>query len=360
MTTIYQIGKDLGVSPMTVSNALNNRKNVAEKTATRIREYAQKIGYQRSHAARALSKGRTKSIGICLRTSPRNPHYASILDILNQRIREIGYTLNIMLTNGELDQVKQALTQLAEHRVEATIVGPLGYMYQYKELEKELSQLPNLQTFGAVDNLPCDYCMNDVYKGCQHAIGHLHDLGHQKIGYVGAILLETQLPGVRNKYTAYRDALNLYRLPDNDNWVILEEDCCLGFNFHKVDELTNLLKQRYEMSKQDMPTAWICHNDWVAAQMIKALKQLNLSVPKDISIVGMDNASICIITEPTITTYAFDIEEYVDHMFNLIVRRLKLDSQTSDEPFPNTVQIKVMEPRQILRESTGPVPSRSK
>ncbi len=359
MTTIYKIGKDLGVSPMTVSNALNYRKNVAEKTANRIREYAQKIGYQPSHMARSLSKGKTKTIGICLRASPRNPHYSTVLDMLSQHVREMGYTLNIMLTNGQLDQVKQALTQLAEHRVEATVVGPLGYMYQYKELEKELTRLPNVQVFGAVENLPIDYCMQDVYRGSLEAMGHLHDLGHHQIGYAGAITLETQLPGVRNRYTAYRDALNLYRLPYDENWLILEEQCCLGFNFHMVDELAQILMQRYAQCNDNMPTAWLCHNDWVAAQMIKALKKLNLSVPEDVSIVGMGNDSICIITEPTITTFAYDIKQYVDYMMNVIVKRLKLEPESEDESQDHAVKVKVIEPQLILRESTGPVSSPS-
>ncbi|MFG0250563.1 MAG: LacI family DNA-binding transcriptional regulator [Phycisphaeraceae bacterium JB051] len=361
MTTIYKIGKDLGVSPMTVSNALNYRKNVAEKTALRIREYAKKIGYQPSHMARSLSKGRTKTIGICLRASPRNPHYSSILDILSQRVREMGYTLNIMLTNGQLDQVRQALTQLAEHRVEAVVIGPLGYMHQYKELEQELSRLPNVQVFAAVENLPADYSMQDVYRGSQEVLGHLHDLGHRKIGYAGAIEMETQLPGVRNRYTAYRDTLNLYRLPYSADWLILEEQCCLGFNFHMVDQLAKLLKERYEKCHQDMPTGWLCHNDWVAAQLIKALKQLNLSVPDDVSVVGMGNQSICIITEPTITTCAYDIDVYVNHMADLIVKRLKLEPESEEKPLPQGQQVvNVIEPQLILRGSSGPAPSQAR
>ncbi|MFG0249042.1 MAG: LacI family DNA-binding transcriptional regulator [Phycisphaeraceae bacterium JB051] len=358
MTSIYKIGKDLGVSSVTVSNALNNRKGVGEKTAQRIREYAQKIGYRPSQSARVLSKGRTHTIGICLRSSPRNSRIASILDGLSQAVRPHGYMLQTIFTNGDLEQIREALNQLSEQRVEATIIGNLGYTNQYLELADQLAQLPNVVAFGAVDNLPIDHCMDDVYQGGLLAMQHLYELGHRDIGYIGALPMERQLPGVRNRYTAYRDALNLQKRAFIDEWLIDESQCQLRFNESRVDELIELLAN---LKRQDkMPTAWFCHNDWIAAQMIRALHQMGLSVPNDVSLIGMDNQAISQISIPTITTFSFDLNQYIGALVDLVFSRLNLqgDSSTSSQD-SKSVQRRVIEPQLIIRESTAPLASES-
>ena len=354
MTSIYKIGKDLGVSSVTVSNALNNRKGVGEKTAQRIREYAEKIGYRPSHMARVLSKGRTQTIGICLRSSPRNSRIASILDGLSLAVRPHGYTLNIMITDGKLENVRHALTQLAEQRVEATVIGFLGYTNQYLQIADQLAQLPNVVSFGAVDNLPIDHCTDDVYQGAIEAMQYFHELGHRDIGYIGSMQMETQIPGVRNRYTAYRDALAYQKRNFVSDWLIVDEQCQLRFNEARVDELVKLLSALKQ--KNHMPTAWLCHNDWVAAQMIRALHDIGLSVPGDVSLIGMDNQSISSIAIPTITTFSFDLEQYVEGIAQMVFDRLGLSEKQSEQSLSeHAVQRRVIEPKLIVRQSTAVV-----
>jgi DNA-binding LacI/PurR family transcriptional regulator len=332
---------------------MNYRKGVGAKTAERIREYAQKIGYRPSHMARVLSNGKTRTIGLCLRNSPKNPWLSGILDELNQAVRQAGYTLNIMLTNGELPQIREALQQLAEHRVEATIIGPLGYTQEYMELATDLAQLPNVLAFEAVDNLPIDHCMNDVYQGGMLAMQHLMQLGHQHIGYIGAQEMEVNIPGVRNRYAAYRDALAYQNLPFEPDWLITDEQCCLGWNDDRIDNLVEMLTRLREQKK--WPTAWFCHNDWGAAQMIQALNEMGLAVPGDVSLVGFDNQMVGHVTMPKITTVGFDLKTYVDQIIRLVLNRLNEKSSDTQTDTSAVMQRSVTEPTLMVRQSTGPV-----
>ncbi|MFG0247373.1 MAG: LacI family DNA-binding transcriptional regulator, partial [Phycisphaeraceae bacterium JB051] len=350
MSTIYRIGKDLGVSPMTVSNALNYRKGVGEKTAIRIREYAQKIGYRPSHMARALSNGRTGMIGLCLRDTPRNAWLAGMMDEMNQAVRAEGYSLNIMLTNGELGQIRAALRQLAEHRVEATVIGPLGYTHEYIQLAEDLKQLPNVLAFEAVDNLPVDHCMVDVYQGGLLAMRHLFDLGHRQIGYIGAVEMETKTEGVRNRYAAYTDSLAHQRIAFEPQWVITQEQCSFDVNDQSTYQLVQLFRRLEELDK--LPTALFCHNDWIAAQVVRALQEIGLSVPHDISVIGFDNQQVCNITFPTITSVGFDLKEYVRSIAQLVFNRLDQKAGEGDTPVElPMVQRLVIQPQLHIRRS---------
>lgn len=349
MSSIYLISKEMGVSPMTVSNALNYRKGVGEKTAERIREYAKKIGYRPSHMARALSNGRTATIGLCLRNSPQNPWVAGILEALNRKVHEAGYSLSAILTNGDLEQVKDALRQMDEHRVEASIVGPLGYTQEYLELADELRHLPHVVVFDAVDCLPVDHCMIDVYQGGLLAMRHLFTLGHTSIGYIGALQMETTIAGCRNRYSAYRDALEHQRLGFHDEWLLTQEKCKLQADGGSQGELLRLLR---DLAAEDrMPTAWFCHNDWIAAQVIRVLYELGFSVPGDVSVVGFDNQPVCQVTTPAISSVGFDMNLYVQSISRILFERLA-KPKGLENARPSDLQRVVVAPQLFVRQST--------
>ena len=84
--TICEIAKVFNVSPMTVSNALNNKPGVARGKAESIREYAAKMGYQPSYLARSLQNGRSRTVGLCLREMPSDPWSGMLIQKIQARL----------------------------------------------------------------------------------------------------------------------------------------------------------------------------------------------------------------------------------------------------------------------------------
>jgi LacI family transcriptional regulator len=351
--TISDIARIFDVSAMTVSKALNRKPGVSPDKANAIRSYAQSIGYRPSHAARSLLKGRTHTVGICIREGERAKPWG--YPWLYGLMREIGLELQpynmhaqTCLAPGGAKECRKAIEHFMEIGVESLIIGPLGALEEYHQLADILHYCPHVLAFDAVDDLPIDHVKWNTYKGGQLLAEHLAELGHKKLMVLGVSERELKNPNLH---------VQLNGLLDTAKYLGIQIDPQHLVQLFQVEDIPRVLKEIY--SGKNAPSAVFCHNDWVAMHAIQSLTQMGLRVPEDVSVTGFDDLPVAGITTPALTSVGYDIKTYARKITQIVVDRVNDrfdDADTDKHPLPSIIRWE-LEPQLHIRNSTALSPT---
>jgi DNA-binding LacI/PurR family transcriptional regulator len=285
--SITDIAKAAGVSPSTVSRALQDHPRISQQKRAAIRALAQEMGYQPSQIARSLVTGRTKTLGIVI-TDVTDPFVAEVMKGAEQAGREAGYSLLFATSRRDPGQELLAARLLLGREVDGLIVISSRAAGQYVDLLKS-NGLPLLLVNHEVNDPHAHSIRTDNREGIRQAVAHLWELGHSRIAFVAGP------EGGRSsseRLEAFREtgsSIGVHQLPE---WIIegsgLLEDGSKAFTALR--------------SVQQQPTAVICYNDLTAIGLMAAASEAGVHVPRSISVVGYDNIPLSAFTTPPLTT----------------------------------------------------------
>ena len=307
---ICEIAKKFNVSSVTVSNALNHRKGVAEKLAREICEYAESAGYHPNYMARSLLSGRTGIVGICLCVPPSTPWYGELLCRLQLRLSEANlYAITIVLDPFRRDARERneswALNFFNQIKAEAVLLGPCD-LSRYDIVTREYQATEKLVIFDSLDPLPCSHLMLDLNGGTRQAMEYLFHAGHRRIGYLGLNAFDRDCSSPFTRFAAYRSFLESRGLVCDPAMEIPAEGAV------PTPETGELLEKL--LSGPGRPTALLCHNDNFATLALKVASRLHLKVPEQLSVFGFDDQAGAWLTTPALTTVRFNLENYVSEI----------------------------------------------
>jgi LacI family transcriptional regulator len=284
--TIAQIAQIAGVSVPTVSKVLNGRTDVAVPTRERVEQVIEEYGFVRNRAARALRKGKTGMVDLIL---PRldDEYYLPILEGVAQVLREAGIRLVLTSTNYQSEEEVQWIDTVTDHSSDGILVV-LPSEEAIEHLER--SGLPYVLIHnqgGLLSTVPSVRITS--WEGGFVATSHLINLGHRRIAYIGKT---ASARDAIERIAGYRAALNEANIPVDPQLQ------CDG-NFTEADGYT---ATKTLLKLADPPTAIFAGNDRQAAGVYKALHELGMAVPNDMSIIGFDNLSYTELMNPPLTT----------------------------------------------------------
>jgi DNA-binding LacI/PurR family transcriptional regulator len=290
--TIRDIAQLVGVTPGTVSRALNDSPLVNQKTKKNILKKARELDYSPNLVARRLSTGRTSAIGVVVPFFTRpsvserlegvvsvlsNSHYDLVIhDIETPKQRTVGF--KEILRKERFDGALIISMPILEEDITYLRQSPVPIVFIDRKH-------PDLSDF---DSLTID----DV-KGGYEATKHLIELGHHKIGFIGDITevlippnADTRLPknlfkftSSRDRYRGYQNALMEAGLPVREEYY--------GEDQHGHHEAKELATRMLQLN--DPPTAIFAASDSQAFGVIQAARALGLKVPQDLSVIGFDD-----------------------------------------------------------------------
>ncbi len=284
--TIAQIAQIAGVSVPTVSKVLNERADVAQQTRARVEKLIEEYGFVRNRAARALRKGKTGLIDLTL---PRldDEYFLPILDGVSQVLHDAGMRLVLTSTNYQPEAEVRWIETVTDHSTDGILlVLPSDAVIDHLER----SGLPYVLIHNQGDqlhNVPSVRITS--WEGGFVATQYLIGLGHKRIAYIGKTSLARD---AIERIAGYRAALHAGHLPLDP---ALE---CAG-DFQESD---GYHATRSLLALPDPPTAIFAGNDRQAAGVYRALHELGLTVPDDISVIGFDNLPYTEIMNPALTT----------------------------------------------------------
>lgn len=328
MVTIKDIANAAGVSYSTVSKALNDSPLVRPDTKNKIVKIADEMGYEPNFAAQRLVKKQSNLIGLAWPTLERMAHSALVSQI-NKQITERGYSLIL-----SINSIKSSLDIFKRYQAEGVIV----FDEEGREKADSLpTQLPIVSYgVGKEKNFP----VIDVnYQEALHiAVDYLHQLGHEKIAFVGDFspVDDRQI----EKYLGFQKAMQQFDLPINSNNLINTA----GLSWYDGYVAANrLLHSSY------FPTAIIGSSYEISAGIVRAIREANYIIPKDISVISYDNIPQMANMEIPLTSVGVPVETIAKH----IVDTLFMSIENKDlVPFVQTVTPILTERNSCARAST--------
>lgn len=337
--TIQDIANELGISRNTVSKALNNTGILAESTKNKILDKAAKMGYKQfAYINNNVSNvNMNKEIALFTCSMPNRSHFGfHLLSGFEKDISSLGYKLSIyLIRDSELKSCSLPLNFNDE-----TTDGIICIEMFDNDYSKMLSSLgmPTLFIDSPVlndsESVQGDILLMENYHSVYKLTETLIKNNKNKIGFVGD---NYHCQSFFERWKAYRDALldnGLYR---DDKYSVLEKD---KSPYHDSAWLGNKIKELPEL-----PDAFICANDFIAINLIAALKSINISVPNDVLVCGFDNSTESKIIEPNLTTVNIPSFEMGNTAADLLLSRIN----NHDIPF-RTVNMRTAV---IFRDSTG-------
>jgi len=298
--TIYDIAKELGLSPGTIGHALNGTGRIGANTQKRVVQAAARMGYRPSLIAKSLSKNRTYTLGV---VAPiiGNTAYSAMVSGIESVAYNAGY--NIILCCSEFNQRRetQYLEMLRDRRVEGIVIIPSRRVISYKEQIDHLLKIENsglpvvvLEQNIAQDNLT--KIIMDNHSGAKKIVNHLIGLGHKRIGFLHMGTEDTDFAG-NERFAGYKEALFDAGLCFSEE-LNAQASSISEYECDTYDQAQ--FKDYYEAAGRPSAVFAVC--DTLAIKIIRACNMIGLRVPDDIAVVGFDNIAVSGLLTPPLTT----------------------------------------------------------
>jgi len=308
--TIYDIANELNISSATVSRALKDDPLVSKKTRKKIFELAEKMGYRSNQFAKNLRSQQTNTIGLMVHELQSN-FINSVLAGVERVATEAGYDL--IITHASETYAREAANakNLFHKRVDGLIAS---LSFDTKNLDHfrpfvdkgvpiiffDRVEKNNDNTVVVIDNYKCGY----------GATRHLIQQGCKRIVHVSSSLTRNVYS---ERFRGYRDALFDNGIPFDESLLILND----------LSEKAGLEAAHQILTINPLPDGAFITNDFVAAVCMRTLKENNISIPRDIAIVGFNNDAIAHLVEPALTTINYPGKEMGEVAARTLIDRLK-------------------------------------
>lgn len=295
--TIKDIAKAVGVTHPTVSRALNNHPDIAEATREHIVELAHEMGYVPNASARGLKTNRTRALGAILQQID-DPFWSEVLDGVESILSTEGYSLFIASTHNEKQREKEVLQAMVERGVDGVLLmSPRFREEQCRFLNSYNLPMVMVNNEGVGESRYV--ILNDDTYAARLITKHLIDLGHKRIAYLGKLHSASN----RNRLAGFRAEMQAARLPVEKRYIV---------HTSGGDPIGGKEGAEYLFSLDEIPSAVMCYNDFLAVGVYHHLQEKGLRIPQDVSVTGFDNILIASYLYPPLTTfhqYKFELGE---------------------------------------------------
>lgn len=336
---LKDIAELANVSPSTVSLVMNGRAGVSESKRKEIIKLLDDYGYP-VHSAKLEvppAKGGSKCIRFikCKRHAmlvDGNPGFInSIIDAVELECHRQGYEL--LITTCSVEQLRGTLRQLRS-------ASAAGILLLGTELDaRDIAELPEapvpmviLDNAPPLSNFNC-ISMNN-YAAIYHAVDHLVSYHHRQIGFLANMFPSNNCLERRD---AFVEAMQQHGIPC-DSSLIYEVHPTPGGAYQSVRSLLD--------AGTVFPPALVANNDSIALGAIKAFKEVEIDVPNDISVIGLDNIPLSSITDPPLTTMEVPCKEMGIWAVRLLCDQIRYPLSASTK-----MQIST---KLLVRSSTAP------
>lgn len=294
--TIYEVAKKAQVSTATVSRAFAKNSPISKKTKRKVLQAATELGYRMNHFARNLRNLQTNTIGVIVHEL-RSYFIISVLAGIEKVATKAGYDLLITHSTENLEKERANVRNLYDKRVDGVIAS---LSFETNDLEHfklfEEKKIPLVFFDRVEDDDTNSVVIIDNYKCGYAATKHLFEQGCKNIALVTSSLK-------RNVYSercrGYKDALKNCNMRFVSNQIIISD--------LKEESAMNAANELMRLNP--MPDGVFVTNDFIAAIIMKTLKEHGYKIPEDIAIVGFNNDSISKLVEPALTTINYPGEE---------------------------------------------------
>jgi LacI family transcriptional regulator len=293
MADIREVAKRANVSPSTVSRVLGGTTRVAEEKRARVLAAIDELDYRPNVSAQSLKGIRTRTIGLVI-PNVRNLVLPAAIRGVEDVARNHGYAVVLCNTDEDSEKEQFYIKTLKSRLIDGFLFTTAKInSHNIKELQAE--GFPVMLLLRELDEQSHAVVL-DHYNGAYQATNYLLSRGLKKIGLVNGSL---DIKLYNERYAGYRSALKEAGLKVPDEAVVHGIDG--GIEAYRA--ATRILLNRVDID------AFFATSDDKALGVMRAIKDLGLSIPGDISVIGFDNADIALLLDPPLTTVAQSLYE---------------------------------------------------
>jgi LacI family transcriptional regulator, galactose operon repressor len=265
------------VSLGTVSNVLNRPELVSSGTRQRVEDAMRELGFVRNESARQLRAGRSRTLAYVM-LDATNPFFTDVAQGIEDAAESRDLSLFSCNSANRADRELAYLNRLQQQRVQGILITPVNPNEPVLgEIARQGTPIVIVDRVGDVAT-HCSVAVDDVHGG-QLAVGHLLDLDHQRIAFVGGPMSIGQ---VRDRLTGARRAMEEAGRSPDDLALVHTESLT-------ADEGRSAGERIAGMARRTRPTAAFCANDLLALGLLQRCVALGVRVPEELAIVGYDD-----------------------------------------------------------------------
>lgn len=304
---INEVAHRAGVSSATVSRVLAEEPHVREAVRQRVLQAVRDLGYRPSRIARSLRTQSSQILGLII-SDIQNPFFTALVRAVEDQAHANQYA--IFLCNSDESPKKEALyvDLLLEERVAGVIVAPARPVGSsiYRLVE---AHTPVVTIDRCVTDLQVDSVKLDNVSAAYRLIDYLLELGHRRIG---AILGAQEITTGAERFQGYTEALAHRGIP--------LETTLVRRGMPKEPVGYALTKEL--LSLADPPTALFAGNNLLTVGAIQALREKQITFPKDISLVAFDDLNWTNLINPRLTVAAQPTYQMGQAAMDMLLNRI--------------------------------------
>jgi len=287
-STIHEIARHAGVGVGTVSRVLNDSPNVSPTTREHVLKIIAERGYRPKTAAKVLRTSKTHVIGFITDEIATTPFAGNIIRGAQDAAWEQGKILLLVNTNFNADILQAAIETMLDRQVEGIIYAT---MYHHAvTLPSIIYEVPAVLLDCYAEDRSLPSVVPDEVLGGRTATEQLLHKGHRRIGFINDIDL---IPARFSRLEGYQQALAACQIDFDASLVC----------YHSPQPTGGYQGCMVLMSLPNPPTAIFCFNDRMAMGAYDALRELHLTIPNDVAVIGFDNMDVIAANlRPPLTT----------------------------------------------------------
>jgi LacI family transcriptional regulator len=325
--TLADVARAAQVATSTASRALQESPRISETTKLRVREAARGLGYHPNRVAQSLRTRTASLVGIVV-PDIGAPFFSRVVKGAQEVLEQKGIAVLVMNTEREPEREAAALRTLREHRVAGVLVATSGG-------SADEPVVPTVY----FDNIVLNRGVGNVTRanaaGMELLVGHLHEHGHERVGFIGGPALLTS--GIE-RLEGYRAAVQRLGLVARDDYAQFGEKTWSAQSGAAAMERLLALDER--------PTAIVTSGESFAMGALSVCRMRGFRVPGDVALVSFDDPPFGDLLDPPLTA----LERNEEEMGRLAATLLLHALQATAVPQPAEVRLPV---QLVLRRSCG-------
>lgn len=318
--SIKDIAVEAGVSITTVSFIINGKardKSISEAVIKKVEKIIAESGYKPNQIARSLRTGNSNIIGLIIEDIS-NSFFSRIARLIEDKAYKKGYKIIYSSTENNVEKAKELINMFKSRKVDGYIISPI------KGLEEDIQQLladgkPVILFDRSLPGLETNYVGADHFKATYESIESFIKQGKKKISLVTT---DIDVEQITARLEGYKKALE-------DHDIVYDENLVLKVHFNQEENETKA--QMEELFRTVETDAVLFATNYLAISGLKVLKQTNIKVGKNLSVIAYDDHEVFELHTPGISAVQQPLEEIAEAIIQLILRQLSSKTKLDNE-----------------------------
>ena len=332
MATMKDVAATAKVSIATVSATLGNTAYVSPDLKARVLQAVAELGYETNSVASGLKRGKTSLIGLIV-PDITNPFFTEFVNLVQRDAMQAGYSVLLAISEQSPERQASLVRLMRSHQAAGTILCATGSAEDCREVVAQAGKMKLVFVDNAPDGLGVDGVALDNRQAAKLAAEHIVSHGHKNIATIAGPT--DQSPGAE-RLQGFLETMRKHGLQVPQE-MVRQGDFQVEHGYEASREL---------LTTEPRPTAVFVANNHMLIGLMKAVAELGLVVPSDLSVASIDDFPWATAFSPAMTT----VRQPIAAMATAALQRL-LARIDGDDSAPHSV---VMKAELVVRASCAP------